>query len=182
VDEGAPVAADLVAQLPDRLEERKGLDVADGAADLDDLEVGALRLAERADPFLDLVGDVRDHLHRLAEVVAATFLREDRRVDGARGEVRASMEILVEEPLVVTEIEVGLGAVVEHEHLAVLEGVHRPGVDVDVRVELLEDDLQPTRLEEATEGRGGDAFAEARGDASRDEDVPRLRTHHGIRC
>ena len=49
------------------------------------------------------------------------------------------------------EIEIGLGAVVEDEHLAVLERVHRSRVDVDVRIELLDDDLQTTRREEAAE-------------------------------
>ena len=38
------VAAHLVAHLPDRLEERLALDVADGAADLDDDHVGAALL------------------------------------------------------------------------------------------------------------------------------------------
>jgi hypothetical protein len=59
------------------------------------------------------------------------------------------------------EIEVGLPAVVGDEHLSMLEGVHRPGVDVDVRVELLDDDPQPSRLEQPPERGGGDALAEA---------------------
>ncbi len=48
----------------------------------------------------------------------------------------------VDEALVVAEVEVGLALVVGDEHLAVLEGVHRAGVDVDVRVELLHRDPQ----------------------------------------
>ena len=39
VDEERVLAADLVAELADRLEERQRLDVADGAADLDDHDV-----------------------------------------------------------------------------------------------------------------------------------------------
>ena len=78
------IAADLVPQLSDGLEERERLDVADGAADLDDHQVGGLGLGERLDPLLDLVGDVRDDLHRLAQVVAAALLRDDARVHGAR--------------------------------------------------------------------------------------------------
>jgi len=42
----------------------------------------------------------------------------------------------VDEAFVVTEVEIRLAAVVEHEHLAVLEGGHRARVDVDVRVDL----------------------------------------------
>jgi hypothetical protein len=41
-------------------------------------------------------------------------------VDRAGGEVRAAMQVLVREALVVPEVQDRLGAVVEHEHLAVL--------------------------------------------------------------
>src|SRR5581483_7702720 len=74
------------------------------------------------------------------------------------------------------EVEVGLAAVVGDEHLAVLERVHRARVDVDVRVELLHRHPQASGLEEATEGRGGDALAQRRSDPTRYEDVFR----HGI--
>ena len=59
-----------------RMASRNGrrLDVADGAADLDDHDVGVLGLGERADAVLDLVGDVRDDLDGLAEVLAAALL------------------------------------------------------------------------------------------------------------
>ncbi len=76
--ERAVLAADLVPQLAHGLEERQRLDVADRAADLDDHQVGGLGLRERPDPLLDLVGDVRDDLHGLAQVVAAPLLRDAR--------------------------------------------------------------------------------------------------------
>ena len=72
------VAADVLAELPDRLEEREDLDVADGAADLGDHDVDVLVGGEGEDAVLDLVGDVRDHLHGLAEVRAAPLLGEHR--------------------------------------------------------------------------------------------------------
>jgi hypothetical protein len=180
VDERAAVAADLVPQLADCLEERQGLDVADRSADLDDLHVRLLGLRERADPLLDLVGDVRDHLDRLAQVVAPPLLGQDARVHGAGREVGSTVQILIEEPLVVAEVEIRLRPVVQDEDLSVLEGIHGARVDVDVGVEFLEDDLQPTGLEEAAKGGGGDALAESGGDSARDEDEPRL-IHHGKR-
>ena len=78
---------------------------------------------------------------------------------------------LVDEPLVVAEVEVGLAAVVGDEHLAVLERVHRAGVDVDVRVELLHRDPQAPQLQQAAEGGRGEALAEGAGNASGHEDV-----------
>jgi hypothetical protein len=45
------------------------------------------------------------------------------------------------EALVVAEIEIGLGAVVGHEHFAVLIRRHRSGIEVEIGVELAEADL-----------------------------------------
>jgi hypothetical protein len=50
----------------------------------------------------------------------------------------------------VAEVEIGLGAVVGHEHLAVLERRHRARVHVDVGVELLHRDAQPALHEQAS--------------------------------
>ena len=74
----------LVGELPERLEERHRFDVADGSADLDQHDLGAGRLGDLPDRPLDLPGDVRDDLDRVAEVVAAPLLLDDRPVDLAR--------------------------------------------------------------------------------------------------
>ena len=120
---------------------------------------------------LDLVGDVRDDLHGAAEVVAAALLGDDAVVDAAGGDVAVPLDELVDEALVVAQVEVGLGAVVGDEDLAVLERAHRARVDVDVRVELLDRDLEPALLEQPAEGCRRDALAEPADDAAGDEDV-----------
>ena len=111
-------------------------------------------------PLLELVGDVRDDLHRVAEVLAAALPGDHPVVDLAGRDVGAALEVDVEEALVVTDVEVGLGAVVGHEDLAVLEGVHRAGVDVEVGVELLHRHPQPARPEQVSEGGGREPLAE----------------------
>ena len=58
------------------------------------------------------------------------------------------------------EVEVGLGAVIEHVDFAVLERAHRAGIDVEIRIELLHDDLQAAMLEQRAERRGGQPFAQ----------------------
>ena len=177
VQEEDVVAADVVAHLAGGLEERQRLDVADGAADLGDDDVDVVA-AHREDAVLDLVGDVRDDLHGVTEVVAAALLGDHARVDLPGGDVGDLAEVGVEEPLVVADVEVGLGAVVGDEDLAVLERVHRPGVDVEVGVELLHRDPQPARAEQPAEAGGGEPLAEGGGDASGDEDVlGRLRCY-----
>jgi len=106
------------------------------------------------DPRLDLVGDVRDDLHGVAQVLAAPLLGDDRGVDLARGDVRRTRQVHVQEALVVADVEVGLGAVVRDEHLTVLERVHGARIHVEVRVELLHGDPQAARLEQRTELEG----------------------------
>src|SRR5439155_748695 len=175
VDVEGVAAADFLAELADGLEERERLDVADGAADLDDDDVDAL--ADLADALLDLVGDVGDDLHGLAEVVAAALFLDDLEVDAAGGEVVLARGAHGGEALVVAEVEVGLGAVVGDEDLAVLERRHGSGIDVDVGIEFLEGDLEAARLEESADGGRGDALAESRDYAAGDEDV--FRAHDG---
>ena len=57
------------------------------------------------------------------------------------------------EALVVTEIEIGLRPVVRHEHLTMLVGAHRAGIDIEVGVELLQPDFIAARLQQRTERR-----------------------------
>ena len=139
-----------------RIASRNGqrLDVADRAADLDDDHVGVGAGRRLADARLDLVGDVRDHLHGRAEEVAAPLALDDRVVDRAGGHVGDPGQALVGEALVVPEVEVGLGAVLGHEDLAVLERAHGAGVHVEVGVALLQRHPDPPRLEQGAERRG----------------------------
>ena len=164
---------DVLAHLADRLEERQALDVADRPADLDDDHVGPPVAGQALDPLLDLVGDVRDDLDGAAEVVAAALLGDHRLVDPAGRDVARLAQVLVDEPLVVAEVEVGLGPVVGHEHLAVLVRRHRPGVDVDVRIELEDRDVEAACLEQPTDAGGGDALAQRGGHASGHKDILR---------
>ena len=121
------LSADVSAHLPDRLEEGQALDVADGPADLDDDHVGAGLLGDPVDPLLDLVGDVGDDLDGSAQVVALPLAADHVLVDLARGDVARPGEAHVDEPLVVAQVQIRLGAVVGDEHLSVLEGLIVPG-------------------------------------------------------
>jgi len=169
MDVDGVAAPQLLAELADRLEERQRLDVAHRAADLDDHHV--VVLGDPAQRLLDLVGDVGDHLHGLAEVVAAPLLVDHRGVDLAGGVVVPLGGQVVGEALVVAEVEVGFRAVVGDEDLAVLVGGHRPRIDVDVGIELHQGDREPPRLEDGSHGGGGHPLAEGGHHAAGDEDV-----------
>ena len=140
VHEACVLGSFLETELPRRLKKRQRLDVARDAADFaeDDVAVVCARAPDRR---LDLVGDVRNDLHRAAEIAAGALAGKDCGVDASGREVRRLGACDAGEALVVSEVEVRLGAVVRHEHLAVLVGRHRAWVDVEVGVELLHEDL-----------------------------------------
>ena len=80
-------------------------------------------------------------------------------------------QVAVEEPLVVADVEVGLGAVLGDEHLTVLERVHGARVDVEVGIELLHRHLQAACGEQLAEAAGGEALAEGGRHATADEEM-----------
>ena len=114
---------------------------------------------------------MRNHLHGLAQVVAAALAGDDLLVDAAGGEVVALGELGVGEALVVAQVEVGLRAVVGDEDLAVLERAHGARIDVQVGIELLAGDLQPAAFEQAADGGRRDALSQRRNHAAGYEDV-----------
>src|SRR5271163_3903162 len=94
----AVVASQLDSELADRFQKRQRLDVAHGAADLDHAHIGAV--GSHLDASLDLIGDVRNHLHGGAEIVASALLRDDPLVDAARREIAVAARGRTNEALV----------------------------------------------------------------------------------
>ena len=174
MDEHAPPPADVDRELADRLQERQGLDVSDRATDFGDHEIDVRGLGHQPDTGLDLVGDVGHDLDGGAEIVAAALAADDRVVDAAGGDVRRATRVRVGEALVVPEVKIGLGPVLGDEHLAVLVRRHRPRIDVDVRIELLELDAQASGDQQPSDRRCRNALAERGNDPAGDEDEARL--------
>ena len=138
VDEHAATPADIDGELADRLQERQRLDVPDGAADLGHHEVDVARLCDQGDALLDLICDVWHYLDGAPQVVAAALAADHSVIDPSGGDVGGAGGVGVGEALVVTEVEVGLGAVLGDKHLPMLVGRHRARVDVDIGVKLLQ--------------------------------------------
>ena len=89
VDEAALLRPQLAAPIW-RIASRNGRDSMSPTVPPISTSTTSTSLGAALDEFLDLVGDVRDHLHRLAEIVAAALLGEHRLVDPAGGEVVAA--------------------------------------------------------------------------------------------
>src|SRR5438552_108243 len=75
--------------------------------------------------------------------------------------------------------EDGFRAVVGDEHLPVLVRAHRPGIDVEVRVQLLEGDGEVAGLQDVPDRRRGDPLAKRGDDTPGHENVLRHRRPPG---
>ena len=144
VDEHAIRRADLEGKLAHRFEKRQAFDVAGGAADFGDEDVDVFAAGINA--LLDLVGHVRDHLHGFAKVITAAFLLNDRFVNLAGAETIKTGKFSAGKTFVMAEVEVGLGAVFEDVHFAVLERAHGAWIDIEVGVELLDTHRQAAQF------------------------------------
>ena len=171
VDKAAVFAPHFARDLTDGFEEGLALDVARRSADLRDDNVGVRRLADLINKGLDLVGDVRNDLHGLPEILARALLGEHVPIDFTRRKVGELVQIFIDKALVVTEVEVGLRAVFRDEHLAVLIRAHRAGVDIDIGIEFLRRDFVAAHFQKSAQRCRRNALAESRYNAARDKDV-----------
>jgi inner membrane protein len=95
------------------------------------------------------------------EVIATPFFGNDGLVNSACRKITVPAALGgAHESLVVTQVEVGLGAVMRHENLTVLEGAHRPRVHVDVWIQLDHADGQSACFEKRAQASGGNALAQ----------------------
>lgn len=125
MDEAGTLRAELLAQLPDSLEEWQTFNVADGPADLakDEIYVCA-RIGK--DEFLDIVRHVRNDLDRCAEIVAAALFLDDALIDASGRNVVRLARRHAGKALIMSKVQVGFGAVIGDIDLAMLAGAHRP--------------------------------------------------------
>ena len=169
VDVADVLVSHILAELADSLDERLRLDVADGTANLGDDDVGAGLVGHAVHTRLDLVGDMGNDQHRAAEEVAMALTVDEGLVHRTLRDVGVAVEALVDEALIVAQVEVALVAIVGHKDLAMLEGAHRTGVDVEVGIHLLHRDLVATALKKAAQGRCGNALTQGRYDSASHE-------------
>ena len=158
VNEQRHALPELDAHLANGFQKRQRLNVADGAADLHQRHLGiAGRLVDGG---LDLVGDVGNHLHGTAQILATTLLTDDALVDLAGGEIVDFTHAHASETLVVTEIQIRFRAVVGDVDLTVLERIHGARIHIDVRIELYQGYADATGFENGSERSGGNTLAQ----------------------
>jgi hypothetical protein len=123
VDQGKVIVADTELELTHGLNKGSGLDITDGTSELDDADIGLLARVVNGDggntldPVLDGIGNVRDDLNGLTEVVSLALTLDDIPVDLAGGDVVGAGQSNVKVTLVVSEIEIDLTTIVQDKDL-----------------------------------------------------------------
>ena len=75
-----------------------------------------------------------DYLDGTPQEISSPFFADDRAVDLTRGNIGVCGKVNIDEALVVTQIEVGLGTILGNEYFAMLVGRHCAWVNIEVRV------------------------------------------------
>ena len=140
--------AQLPFQLSDGFQERGRLDIANSATNLRDDKIDRVVMH---DTTFDFIGDMRHHLDGFAEIIAMSFLVDDRLVNfaGSHGVSSGSTDAC--ETFIVAQVEVSFHPVNGHVALAVLVRVECAWVDVDIRVKFLDGDGIAARLQQLSD-------------------------------
>ena len=161
--------AEITPQLANRLNERKPLNIANGAADLNDCNISLPLKAQ--DRLLDFVGYMRNHLDCTAKVITPALLGNYTVIDTPGGVVMTLAQLCVGVSLVVAQIEIGLSAIVSNKHLAVLKRVHGAWIHVDVGIQFLHGYSKPPCLKQGAKRGCRKPLAQRGKHASRHKDI-----------
>ncbi len=149
---------DIHRQLTNGFKERQGFDITDSTADLNQHHVVTFTTGN--DALFDGVGDVRDNLYGGAQIVATALFAQNVGVDTASREVVTTGHFGANEALVVTQVQIGFGAVFSNEHFPVLDRAHGTRIDVDVRIQFHHGHIEATGFKNGCEGGCGNAFTQ----------------------
>ena len=154
------VPAHFLLHLADSLHKRQGLNIAHSAADFGDNHIRTVISCHIIDTLLDFVGDVRNNLHGLAQIIPATLLVQHVPINLAGSYVGTLGQADVNKTLIMPQVQVSFRTIIGNEHLAMLIRAHGTRVNVDIRVKLLNSDLDTAIFQQASQGSCRDALAQ----------------------
>ena len=91
---------------------------------------------------------MRNNLHRSTKILALPFFADHIFVDPASREITFRTSSKINEPLIVTEVEIGLSTIVRYEYFNVLKWAHRARIDVNIGVEFDHCDIEAAGLKD----------------------------------
>ena len=123
-------ATDAELELTQSLHEWCTFNIANCPTQLNHTDIGCFartitRLCSHTlNPFLDFIGNVRDHLDCFSKIVTLALTLDHSGVDFSGGQVVVSTQADVKETFVIAKIQINLATVIKDENFAMLEWAH----------------------------------------------------------
>ena len=161
----------LLAHHAAGFEEKRVLVLAHRAADLDHHYFGARRFGRFFYAPDHLFGNMRHDLDAFAAVFQIAFFLNDRLIHPPGGHVVGRIDVNVEETFVGANVLIGFITVFGDKHFAMLDRIHRAGVNVDVGIDLHGREPIAFGLKDFGDRGRSRALSHAAHDAADDENV-----------
>ncbi len=113
------VPPDVLLQLPGGLQKRQTFDIADRSAEFGNHDIDRFIVGGADYAFLDLISNMGDDLDCPSQIVALALFIQNGPINLAGGDIMISRQILVDKTFVMAQVQIGFGAVVGNEYLAV---------------------------------------------------------------
>lgn len=137
MDENSILMSHIMLKLPDRLQKRLALNITCCPSHFNNGDPLLTRCFGPVKASLDLIGDMRDHLHRPAAVIPMAFFVQNGPVNFTCGHIGVFIQTLIYKSLVMPQVQICFCPVICHEYLSMLDWIHGSGVYVDIRVKFL---------------------------------------------
>ena len=137
------LSSNVERELSNRLEKGQTFNVTHRSTNFgnDDINIIA---THPLDYRLYLVGDVRNDLNCLSQKLPLPLFLNDREVDLTSCIVAVASECARCKSFVVSQIKIRFTPIIQHINLAVLVWTHRAWIDIDVGIQFLHPDAEPT--------------------------------------
>ena len=132
--------------LADGFDKGQYLDIAHRTAYLDNNDINISVMGDLLDTLLNLVSNMRDDLYGFTQIVSSSFSGNNRIIDLSGRDIVVTGELGIREAFIMTQVQIRLGPIIGYINLAMLIGIHRPGIEIDVRVAFYKRDLKAPRL------------------------------------
>src|SRR3989338_8815691 len=133
MDKQGTLMPQLDTHLANSLQKRQRLDITDSSANLNHGHVISIRA--QLDTALDLIGNVRNHLHCCAQIIAMPFFLNYVFIDTPRRKIISFSHGRADETLIMSQIKISFSPIMGDKNLTMLKGTHSPRIDINIRVE-----------------------------------------------
>ena len=132
MNEQAILSAYFQGHLTNGFDKRLALNITDGSTDFGNHYICIGFLSPHVDKMLNLIGNMRNDLNRLAKILALTLTIQNIPVNLTTGKIGVLIQILINKTLIMSQVQIRLRTVIGNENFSVLIWAHGSRVNVHV--------------------------------------------------